>query len=208
MISMIKGLVCQLNAPVACVMTTSGVGYEIELPIPAFCQLSLNAEVMVYTHLYVREDAHLLYGFVDKQDRDVFRKLIKINGVGAKLALAMLSALSAGELKRAVEQEDDSALVRIPGIGKKTAQRLIIELKGKLNEFGGMVEFGGQGEFFDSSIGQSNQMHAIAEVESALIGLGYKEKEAQSAIKKAQVGLDDVNTATLLKAALKQLSGL
>lgn len=207
MIGMVKGLVCQLNAPMACVMTASGVGYEIELPIPDFCQLSLNGEVLIHAHLHVREDAQLLYGFVDKQDRDVFRKLIRINGIGAKMALAMLSALSASELKRAVEQEDDSALVRIPGIGKKTAQRLIIELKGKLGEFGGMVEFGGQGEFFDTNVSQSNQMHAIAEVESALIGLGYKEKEAQSAIKKAQVDLEEINTSALLKAALKQLSG-
>lgn len=207
MIGLIQGVVCYLNAPLACVMTTSGVGYEIELPIPSFCQLSLNAETQIYTHLHVREDAQLLYGFTQKQDRDVFRKLIKINGVGAKMALAMLSALSASELKRAVEQEDDSALVRIPGIGKKTAQRLIIELKGKLTEFGSSTaEFGGQGEFFDESADEYNQMHIIAEVESALMGLGYKEKEAQQAIKQAQLGLESVDISSLLKAALKQLA--
>lgn len=208
MIGLIKGEVCYLNAPLVCVMTQSGVGYEIELPIPAFCQLNLNEPASIYTHLHVREDAQLLYGFGTKEDRDVFRKLIKINGVGAKMALAMLSTLSAGELKRAVEHEDDSALVRIPGIGKKTAQRLIIELKGKLLEFGSDIsELSGQGEFFDVSLQADNQMQIIAEVESALIGLGYKEKEAQNAIKQAQLGLDDVNISSLLKASLKQLSG-
>lgn len=207
MIAILKGEICHLSAPSACVMTANGVGYEVEFPLPSFCQLTMGEQVQLWTHFVVREDAQSLYGFIHRSDRDVFRKLIKINGVGAKMALAMLSALSASELKRAVEQEDDSALVRIPGIGKKTAQRLIIELKGKLGEFGGMVEFGGQGEFFDTNVSQSNQMHAIAEVESALIGLGYKEKEAQSAIKKAQVDLEEINTSALLKAALKQLSG-
>ncbi|WP_432481807.1 Holliday junction branch migration protein RuvA [Moraxella sp. ZY200743] len=206
MMGLIQGVVCYLNAPLACVMTASGVGYEIELPIPSFCQLSLNEQTQIYTHLYVREDAQLLYGFIQKQDRDVFRKLIKINGVGAKMALAMLSTLSASELKQAVEQEDDLALVRVPGIGKKTAQRLIIELKGKLVEFGGVAEFGGRGEFFDDNVVEYNQMHIIAEVESALIGLGYKEKEAQHAIKQAQLGLETIDTSSLLKATLKQLA--
>lgn len=207
MIGIIKGVVHHLSAPSACIMTASGVGYEIELPIPSFCQLLLGAQVEVYTHLHVREDAQLLYGFIDRQDREVFRKLIKINGVGAKMALAMLSSLSASELKRAVEHGDDSALVRIPGIGKKTAQRLIIELKGKLVEFGDVAEFGGQGEFFDEANTAVNPMHVLAEVESALIGLGYKEKEAQNAIKQAQIGLENPTSSNLLKAALKQLSG-
>lgn len=208
MIGLIKGEVCYLNAPLACVMTQSGVGYEIELPIPVFCQLSLNEVANIYTHLHVREDVQLLYGFGSKEDRDIFRKLIKINGVGAKMALAMLSTLSTEELKYAVENEDDSALTRTPGIGKKTAQRLIIELKGKLLEFGSDVgELSGQGEFFDVDKQANNQMQIIAEVESALIGLGYKEKEAHNAIRQAQLGLDNVNISNLLKAALKQLSG-
>lgn len=208
MIGIIKGEVCHLNAPLVCVMTQGGVGYEIELPIPAFCRLKLNERVGIYTHLYVREDAQLLYGFDTKEDRDVFRKLIKINGVGAKMALAMLSTLSVGELKRAIEHGDDSALVHIPGIGKKTAQRLIIELKGRLLEFGDfdVGELSGQGEFFDEKMQMGNQIQIIAEVKSALIGLGYKEKEAQNAIRQAQMILDDITISDLLKAALKQLS--
>lgn len=205
MIGMITGQVQYLNAPVACIVTASGVGYEIELPIPSFCQLILGSTVSVYTHLVVREDAHSLFGFIDKQDRDVFRKLIKINGVGAKMAAAMLSTLSAGEIKRAVDQDNDVALVRVPGIGKKTAQRIILDLKGKLAEFGDASP-SDVGGLFETSDATSNPMQVIAEVESALISLGYKEKEAQAAIKNAQSD-DTTTTQTLLKAALRQLSG-
>lgn len=204
MIGMITGQVLSLNAPVACVMTTGGVGYEIELPIPSFCQLVLGNTVSLYTHMVVREDAHSLFGFIDKQDRDIFRKLIKINGVGAKMAAAMLSTLNAAEIRRAVDQDNDVALVRVPGIGKKTAQRLILDLKGKLNEFGTNELSVGDGLFADST--DTNEMQMIAEVESALIHLGYKEKEAQAAIKAAQS--DTItSTSALLKAALRQLSG-
>ena len=132
MIGLINGQVQYLMAPTACVMTTSGVGYDIELPLPSFCQLQLNQQASIWTHFHVREDAQLLFGFIDRKERDVFRQLIKINGVGAKMALAMLSAMSAAELKMYVEQDSETALMRIPGIGKKTAQRLLIELKDKL----------------------------------------------------------------------------
>lgn len=204
MIGMITGQVQSLNAPVACVMTAGGVGYEIELPIPSFCQLALGNTVTIHTHLVVREDAHSLFGFIDKPDRDVFRKLIKINGVGAKMAAAMLSTLTVAEIKRAVDQDNDVALVRVPGIGKKTAQRIILDLKGKLQEFGSDEMIGVDGLFVED--GFDNSMQMIAEVESALIHLGYKEKEAQAAIKAAQS--DQIaNTSDLLKAALRQLSG-
>lgn len=207
MIGMIKGQVAHLSAPVACIMTAGGVAYDVELSVPSFCTLSLGDETTLFTHLHVREDAHLLFGFTNRQDRDIFRKLIKINGVGAKMALAMLSALSATQLKEAVEYGDDTALVRVPGIGKKTAQRLIIELKGKLE--------------LDSTdplptapiadIAPKNPMYIIHEVESALISLGYKEKEAQTAIKSARQSLEEqgveMDTSNLLKASLKTLSG-
>ncbi|OOR83382.1 Holliday junction branch migration protein RuvA [Moraxella canis] len=203
MISMISGQVQYLNAPVACIMTSSGVGYEIEFPIPSFCQLTIGVQTAIYVHHHVREDAMSLFGFVDRHDRDIFRKLIKINGVGAKMALAMLSTLSAAEIKHAVETDYDSALVRVPGIGKKTAQRILLDLKGRLNEFGEMQPMTAEG-LFDKSA--DNSMLIIAEVESALMNLGYKEKEAQAAIKNAQS--DEINnTSDLLKAALRQLSG-
>lgn len=205
MIGMIKGQVTHLSAPVACVMTASGVGYEIELPLPSFCQLQLNSEALIWTHHHVREDAQLLYGFILPADREVFRKLIKINGVGAKMALAMLSSMSASELKMHVANEDDAALTRIPGIGKKTAQRLLIELKDKLND----VE-GGDLPLLMNQAGDiiPSEGSIIAEVESALLGLGYKDKEAQQAIKAARSSTDEgfEDTQSLLKATLKQLS--
>lgn len=205
MIAMIKGQVMHLAAPVAAIMTASGVGYEVELPLPAFCQLQLGAEALVWTHLHVREDAQLLYGFIDTSERDVFRKLIKINGVGAKMALAMLSSMSASELKRHVANEDDAALTRIPGIGKKTAQRLLIELKDKLND----IETGDMPVQLNiDPTAAPSEGSIIAEVESALIGLGYKDKEAQQAIKAARSSSEDgfKDTQGLLKATLRQLS--
>lgn len=207
MIGLIKGRVVYLAAPVASVLTASGVGYDIELPLPSFCQLQLEAECTIWTHLHVREDAQLLYGFADRQEREVFRQLIKINGVGAKMALTMLSAMSAQELKMHVEQGSEVALTRIPGIGKKTAQRLLIELKDKLKA----VQMDGLPLAMDADTemptGASNVMAVIAEVEGALISLGYKEKEAQQAIKAARAADETLaDTQGLLKATLKQLA--
>lgn len=203
MIGLIKGQVAHLSAPFATIMTTLGVGYEVELSVPAFCQLQLDADVSIWTHLHVREDAQLLYGFVERLERDVFRQLIKINGVGAKMALAMLSNMSVIELKQCVEQEDEAALVRVPGIGKKTAQRLLIELKDKLKN----IEVAGMPVSNDTGIiNASSDAQIIAEVEAALISLGYREKEAQQAIKLANQSLEVINTQTLLKASLKQLA--
>ena len=183
MIGLITGQVRYLMAPTACIMTASGVGYEIELPLPSFCQLQLEQQASIWTHFHVREDAQLLYGFIDRRERDVFRQLIKINGLGAKMALAMLSAMSAAELKMHVEQESEAALTRIPGIGKKTAQRLLIELKDKLKN----IEVDNTSlELTYQPVAVSHEGSIIAEVEGALISLGYKEKEAQQAIKAAK----------------------
>lgn len=208
MIGLIEGRVCQLSAPVACVMTASGVGYEVELPLPDFCQLHLDAGVVLWTHLHVREDAQLLFGFLKPTERDVFRQLIRINGVGAKMALAMMSTFSATELKHCVETDNEVALVKVPGIGKKTAQRLLIELKGKFDN----IE--SSGPLFDAddntpSTQSSSEGVILAEVESALISLGYRDKEAQAAIKSARAtdeGQSIENTQKLLKLTLRQLS--
>lgn len=205
MIGLIEGKVLHLSAPVAIVLTNSGIGYEIELPVPAFCQLQMDTVVKIWTHLHVREDAQLLYGFTEYQERDVFKQLIKINGVGAKIALAMLSSMSSAQLKSCVNNQDESALVKVPGIGKKTAQRLLIELKDKLKNI----------EAVDADIvvdnenapSMNHEMKILAEVEAALMSLGYKEKEAQQAIKLANQAFDEpVDIQTLLKASLKQLA--
>ncbi|WP_296403521.1 Holliday junction branch migration protein RuvA [Psychrobacter sp.] len=208
MIGLIEGRVCHLSAPVACIMTASGVGYEVELPLPDFCQLQLDVNVAVWTHLHVREDAQLLFGFIKHQERDVFRQLIRINGVGAKMALAMMSTMSASELKYNVENDDDLALTRVPGIGKKTAQRLLIELKGK---FDNIDSSSGLFDEYDEPIKNiaSSEAVIVAEVESALVSLGYRDKEAQNAIKAARAtesGQALVDTQSLLKLTLKQLS--
>lgn len=205
MIGLITGQVHYLMAPTACIMTASGVGYDIELPLPSFCQLQLEQQASIWTHFHVRDDAQLLYGFIDRKERDVFRQLIKINGVGAKMALAMLSAMSPAELKMHVEQESEAALTRIPGIGKKTAQRLLIELKDKLKN----IEVDSSGlEPVQQPVAVSHEGSVIAEVEGALISLGYKEKEAQQAIKAAKNNGDVYeDTQSLLKATLQQLSG-
>lgn len=204
MIGLITGRVQHLMAPSACIMTASGVGYDIELPLPSFCQLQLEQQASIWTHFHAREDAQLLYGFIDRKERDVFRQLIKINGVGAKMALAMLSAMSAAELKMHVEQDSEVALTRIPGIGKKTAQRLLIELKDKLKN----IEMDNSSlEFRLEPVTISAEGSIIAEVEGALISLGYKEKEAQQAIKAAKSDSETfADTQSLLKATLKQLS--
>lgn len=204
MIGKISGNVEHLLAPTAIIMTQSGVGYEIELPLNAFCQLQLNQPVSLWTQLIVREDAHLLFGFLTYHDRELFRQLLKVNGVGAKMALAMMSTLSLNELKQHVINEDEVALTRIPGVGKKTAQRLIVELADKLKTLGEEI-----GEVTHPSLplDSSNEAVIIAEVEAGLIALGYRDKEAQSAIKVAKSQLTEpLTTQNLLKSALKNLS--
>lgn len=202
MIGYIHGQVHELHAPVVILLTNQGIGYEVELPLPTFCQLVLNETIGLYTHLVVREDAHLLYGFLSQTDKQVFRTLIRITGVGAKLALAMLSTLTVTELKQAVEHNNAAALTRIPGIGKKTAERLLIELRDKLDFIAEEPsDFAITKQYHPSS----NQ--AIEEAQAALISLGYNEKEAKKAVATAQPnnGNNPLNTQNLLKAALKQL---
>lgn len=205
MIALLQGEICHLSAPTACIMTTGGVGYEVELSLTDFCELKLGETVKLWTHLVVREDAQILCGFLHKDDKDTFKTLIKISGVGLKMALAILSTLSKTELYNAVECNDETALTRVAGVGKKTAQRLIIELKGKLGEQSHHDKLDDlDGTLF--AISKRNEMAILAEVESALLSLGYKEKEAQTAIKHAKVGLDNFDTQSLLRATLKQLS--
>lgn len=205
MIGKITGNVEHLLAPTAIVMTASGVGYEIELPLNAFCQLQLNQPASLWTHLLVREDAHLLFGFLTQQDRELFRQLLKVNGVGAKMALAMMSTLTLSELSHYVTTGNETALTKIPGVGKKTAQRLIIELADKLKTLG---EPANDGQVvLPIASDTSNEAFIIAEVEAGLIALGYRDKEAQAAIKVAKSQLSEpVTTQNLLKLALKSLA--
>lgn len=210
MIALLQGQVYDLLAPMAVIMTANGVGYEVELALNAFCQLQLKQTVTLWTHLVVREDAQLLYGFLSQAERDLFRVLLKVNGVGAKMALAMMSTLSLAELHRHIQNQDEHALTKIPGVGKKTAQRLIVELTDKLTHLGtGVVATDVQ---MDITLPNDTVSEAvvIAEVEAALVSLGYRDKEAQAAIKvvreHSDLGAADLTTQNLLKLALRALA--
>ncbi|ATR78647.1 Holliday junction branch migration protein RuvA [Moraxella osloensis] len=204
MIGLIQGQVHHLMAPTVVVMTTAGVGYEIEMPLNAFCQVQLNQSVTLWTHFLVREDAQLLFGFLSHSDREVFRLLLKVNGVGAKMALAMMSTVTVQELHQFVMNNDELALTRIPGVGKKTAQRLIVELKDKIKHLG---DTSGFAPSLPLATDSGNEGIIIAEVEAGLIALGYRDKEAQAAIKLAKSAIDlPLTIQNLLKASLKNLA--
>lgn len=198
MIGRLHGKIIEKQPP-EMVLDVQGVGYEILLPMTSFYNLpQLGEETTIFTHLVIREDAHLLFGFAQKQDRALFRELIKTNGVGPKLALAILSAMSVSQFVNAVENEELAKLTKIPGIGRKTAERLLVELKGK---FKGMT----QGDFFveqsHDTIVVSSQTAPADEARDALIALGYKPADAEKMIKKVnKVG---ATSEQLIREALK-----
>ncbi|MGA8053920.1 MAG: Holliday junction branch migration protein RuvA, partial [Burkholderiales bacterium] len=178
MIGRISGLLLEKNPP-QILVEAHGVGYEVEVPMSTFYNLPGNGErVTLLTHLVVREDAHLLYGFGTEGERRVFRQLLKISGIGARTALALLSGLSVAELVDAVTRQESGRLTRIPGIGKKTAERLLLELKDKI----GMELAGG-------AMAASRPAPATADVVNALLALGYNEREALGAVKQLAEGI-------------------
>lgn len=172
------------------ILDCGGLGYEIECPVSTLCELpKIGATIRLITHLVVREDAHLLYGFINRSDRDVFRTLIRISGVGPKLALAILSGMTASELASAVERDDALSLTRLPGIGKKTADRLLIELRDRLT-----------GLAFDQPLPGS---HPTQEAVAGLVSLGYKVADAEKVIAAVKTG--DDSPESLIRAALRSL---
>ncbi len=190
MIGRLFGILFDKN-PAQLVVDCNGVGYEVSVPMSTFYNLPSTGErVMLLTHMVVREDAQLLYGFGTTQERELFRQLIKISGVGARTALAILSGMSVSDLAQAVTLQDAGRLTKIPGIGKKTAERLLLELKGKLGADIGAVAGG-----VDAA--SSN------DVLSALLALGYSEKEALLAIKQVPSGS---SVSDGIRHALKALS--
>ncbi len=188
MIGRIEGKLLEKNPPLILV-DVHGVGYEISVPMSTFYNLPDSGKnVVLLTHFVVREDAQLLYGFLTAAERSAFRELIKVSGIGARTALSVLSGLSVDALCQAVTQQDTAALTRVPGIGKKTAERLVLELKGKLGaDLGGLV----------STAGASS---AKSDVISALIALGYSEREATAAVRKLP---DDISVSDGIREALK-----
>ncbi len=201
MIGHLTGRLVEKHPP-EILLDVQGVGYELLLPMTSFYQLpDIGQQTALFTHLVVREDAHLLFGFSQKTDRTLFRELIKTNGVGPKLALAILSAMSVEEFAYAIEREELSKLVKIPGIGKKTSERLLVELKGK---FKGIQ----QEDFFIESQHLKQPEHVLNEQDipaseaiSALIALGYKAAEAEKLVKK--ISKPALSSEQLIREALK-----
>ena len=186
MIGRLAGKLLSKNPPQVLV-DVGGVAYEVDVPMSTFYGLPATGEaVTLHTHLAVREDAHVLYGFATLEERAVFRKLIRISGVGARTALSVLSGLSVADLAQAVTLQETARLTKVPGIGKKTAERLLLELKGKISEGTTRPAAGTAGD-----------------VVNALVGLGYSEKEALAAVKGLPPGLA---VTEAIRAALKALA--
>jgi Holliday junction DNA helicase RuvA len=191
MIGRLAGMLLEKNPP-QIVVEAGGVGYEIEVPMSTFYNLPASGErVVLLTHLVVREDAHLLFGFGSEPERRAFRQLLKISGVGARTALAVLSGLSVAELIEAVAMQESGRLVKIPGIGRKTAERLLLELKGKL------------GTDVVSGVAVNRPKAVASDVMNALLALGYSDKEAQLAVKQMPEGL---SVSDGIRQALKSLA--
>ena len=190
MIGRIQGKLIESNPP-RILVDVHGVGYEIDVPMSTFYSLpNLGSEVTLLTHMIVREDAQLLYGFLTDEERETFRILLKVSGIGARTALAVLSGLSVPDLVNAVALQDAAILTRVPGIGKKTAERRILELKDK---FSGALP---------NATGLTAMNSVTSDIINALIGLGYTDREARAAVKKLP---DDVSVSDGIRMALQNI---
>ena len=191
MIGRLSGTLVEKNPP-QILLDVKGVAYEIDVPMSTFYNLpNVGDNVVLFTHLVVREDAHLLFGFGSENERRAFRQLIKISGVGARIALSVLSGLSVAELAQAVTMQESGRLTKIPGIGKKTAERLLLELKDKL------------GADLSTAVGIHRPAPVASDVLHALISLGYSDKEAANAVKQLP---DGIALADGIRQALKLLA--
>jgi Holliday junction DNA helicase RuvA len=191
MIGRLSGILLEKNPP-QLLLDVQGVAYEVDVPMSTFYNLPGTGErITLWTHLVVREDAHLLFGFGSDSERRAFRQLLKITGVGARTALSVLSGLSVAELAQAVTMQDSGRLIKIPGIGKKTAERLLLELKDKL------------GVDLTTTVGVFRAPPASSDILHALLALGYSDREAIAAVKKLP---DGVAVSDGIRQALKLLA--
>lgn len=205
MIGRLRGIILEKQAP-ELLLEVGGVGYEIAMPLTSFYQLpEAGNEATVYTHFVVREDAQLLYGFINQTERSLFRQLIKANGVGPKLALTILSGMTAQQFVRCVQLDDVTTLVKLPGVGKKTAERLLVEMRDRLKDWGlpvitpvtdSMIIQDDEAVF---SLPESAEQDAI----SALISLGYSQLQASKAVQK--VKRPDAGSEQMIKDALRSM---
>lgn len=191
MIGRLTGLIADKSPP-QLLIDVNGLGYEVDVPMSSFYNLpGLGERVTLLTHYVVREDAHVLFGFLTAEERNTFRTLVKISGVGPRTALSILSGLSVSDLARAVSQQDSARLVKVPGIGKKTAERLLLELKGKISD----------------ALTLSSAVHPVNDAQSdilqALLALGYNDREAGAALKALPA---DVGVSDGIKLALRALT--
>ncbi len=203
MIGRITGILLEKDNQQA-LIDVHGVAYEVEVPLNTFFSLPGHGEaVTLHTHFIVREDAQLLYGFSEEQERTLFRILIRINGVGPKLALALLSGMEVDEFVGCIQRDDVSALVKMPGVGKKTAERLIIEVKDKLGDWVNSDESAAVAS------GQAKSGSSLEEAETALISLGYKPQEASKAVVAAAKILEEsgqvADSENLIRTALRNM---
>lgn len=195
MIGSLRGRLASKHAP-HIVLECNGVGYEVETPMSTFLDLpGTGTELFLHTHLLVREDAQILYGFATEEERSLFRTLLKVNRVGAKMALGVLSAMTASVFRRCVEYEDAASLSKVPGIGKKTAERLIMEMRDKIENVG-TPSLPGQTIGVDAS--------ARSEAFDALVALGYKANEVNKLLGKFDI--DDLSAEDIIRQALRQVA--
>ena len=195
MIGSLRGILVAKQAPQV-IIECQGVGYEVETPMSTFLNLpDAGQEVFIRTHLVVREDAHMLYGFASDAERQLFRALLKISGVGAKMGLAVLSTLSVADFERCVEYEDAATLVKVPGVGKKTAERLIIEMRDRID-----TDRGERGSAGPAAVDASPRSEAV----DALVALGYKVREVNKLI--GSVDVTDKSAEDIIRLALRQVA--
>jgi len=204
MIGRLNGILVEKQPP-EILLEVSGVGYEVQMPMTCFYDLpKIGENAIVYTHFVVREDAQLLFGFNNKVERALFRELLKANGVGPKLGLAILSGMSAKQFVSCVNNEDSTSLVKLPGVGKKTAERLVLEMKDRLKNWGNDLFT----PFSDSAVIEPMSDTTIAnnaadDAVSALLALGYKLPQAQKAVK--SISKPDMSTEVLIRESLKSM---
>ncbi|CAD5107362.1 Holliday junction branch migration protein RuvA [Zestomonas carbonaria] len=201
MIGRLRGTLAEKQPP-HLILDVNGVGYELEVPMTTLYRLpSVGEPVTLHTHLVVREDAHLLYGFAEKRERELFRELIRLNGVGPKLALALMSGLEVDELVRCVQAQDTSALVKVPGVGKKTAERLLVELKDRFKAWETIPAIA-------PLVIEPRGVPAVSSAEndavSALVSLGFKPQEASRAVTAVQE--EGLSSEELIRRALKGMA--
>lgn len=204
MIGRLRGILIEKTAPEV-LIECNGIGYEVTMPMTSIYALpEIHQEAIIYTHFVVREDAQLLYGFANKVERKLFRLVIKVNGVGPKLGLAILSSMSADQFVSSVNQDDLTTIVKIPGVGKKTAERLLIEMRDRLKDW----QSGGESasaDGFSLNVQQSDSYvnNAKGDATNALVSLGYSQQQADKAIK--SIFNADMTSEDLIRDALKAM---